>query len=111
MTDNHSLEALPEGVTADVAAELAAALDKLFAGTAEDEARYLRTRHMMWQAIATMMDKGIDDGAALQTVLSAVTELLTRAAGPSGAGQHLRLMANRVAALDRQLPSSGQPRG
>ena len=101
MTDNQSLDALPDGVTAEVAAELAAALDKTFQAAADSQGRYLQTRHVLWQAIATMMAKGVDDGAALQTMLSAAAELLTRAAGPAGAAEHLRLMASKVATLEQ----------
>jgi len=99
MTDQSSLDALPPGATAELAAELAAALDRLFVPTADGQARYLAARHVLWQAIATMMAKGMEDEAALQMVVSATTELLTRAAGPAGAAAHLRLMADKVASL------------
>ena len=101
MTDQSSLDALPPGVTAELAGELSSVLDRLLVPTADNQARYLAARHVLWQTIATMMAKGAEDEAALQMVVSATTELLTRAAGPAGAAAHLRLMADRVATLQQ----------
>lgn len=102
---NHPManEPFPGGLDAADIRDLTAALNRLFEPTAADEhMRYVTARQVHWQSIAAMMANGSDDRTALQTVLSACVELLTRATSAASAAAHLRLIADKVAMLDRR---------
>jgi hypothetical protein len=100
MTD----EPLPDDLATEDVHQLVAILDKLFSTTApDDHGRYVATKQVLWQTIATMMTKGVDDEVAMQTILAVAMELLTRSAGPTGAAAQLRLMANKIASLQRDI--------
>ena len=102
MPDQRPFFEMPDGVTEELAVEVVATLDKLFThAAADDENRYFATRQVLWQMIAAMMSKGVEDRFALQIMISACTELLTRAIGPSEAAAHLHLMGDRVSSLQR----------
>ncbi len=93
---------LPEGVTDECAHEVVVELDSLFTETAaDDHNRYFAARQVLWQTIAALMAQGVEDRLALQIVISAISELLTRAIGPAEAAAHLHLMADRIASLQQ----------
>lgn len=95
-----AIEPFPGGLDEAAIRELTAALNRLFEPTTKDEhLRYVTARQVQWQSIAAMMANGADDRTALQTVLSACVELLTRGVGAANAAAHLRLMADKIAQL------------
>ena len=93
---------LPEGATREMAEELAANLSQIMPPSiAGDRNRLLAVRHITWQTLAAMMNKGWDQDVAVQTVVVAVMDVLESGLGSSGAAAHLRLMAD---SLEAALP-------
>ena len=90
---------LPQGVTREMAEELATSLSQIMpASITGDRNRFLAVRHITWQTLAAMMNKGWDQDVAVQTVVVAAMEVLESGLGSSGAAAHLRLMADSLEA-------------
>lgn len=90
---------LPEGATREMAEELAVSLGQIMPSSiAGDMNRLLAVRHITWQTLAAMVNKGWDQDVAIQTVVVAVMDVLENGLGSSGAAAHLRRMADSLEA-------------
>lgn len=94
---------LPDTIDRAVAEQIAAVFVDLYRDRMDDRERYAATRHILWQAMACMVNSGIEDQAAVQTLVAALIEILSDGLGPAGTAAHLRLMAD---ALDAWPPGA-----
>lgn len=87
---------LPKGVGHEVAERLAVVLDELYPSPDDENERYRATKHLLWAAMAIMINRKLPPSTAVQTVLSVMAELLVDGFGTAGAAQHLHQMADAL---------------
>jgi hypothetical protein len=94
---------LPDNLNPQIARQIAAAFVELYPAGQDRDVRYEATRHILWQAMAAMISRGVPDETAMQNIVAALMEILVEGLGPSGAALHMRLMADQIEAGPPEL--------
>ena len=89
-------DVLPDGIRRDVGEQIATAVLQLYQPDQDDSQRYVATRHLLWQSMYAMVNNGVSDQVAVQTIVAALMEVLVDGLGPQGTAAHLRLMADEL---------------